>query len=216
MPGQNGHKRRKTAENCEPGGTLPADDWSNRKQHCYANPMHKRIFFVFIAILAASAVMAQAYRWVDEDGVVHYGDRPPPDAETQTEAIVLPEANVTSVRKYERPAAESSSSDEANETAGAFRYESLEIATPAAEETLWNIAGNLDVSLSVTPAIQQGHRVRVYFDGEERVLLETRFSIDEVWRGVHNIQVEIIDETGKLMIRSKTNRFYVQQNRIGG
>ena len=178
--------------------------------------MDKRPIFLIIGLLLASTALAQAYRWVDEDGVVHYGDRPPPDAETPAEAIVLPEANVTSVRTYERPAAESSSSDDANETAGAFRYESLEVASPAAEETLWNIAGNLDVFLSVTPAIRRGHKVRVYFDGEERILVETRFSIDEVWRGVHNIQVEIIDETGKLMIRSKTNRFYVQQNRIGG
>ena len=102
--------------------------------------MDKRPIFLIIALLLASTALAQAYRWVDEDGVVHYGDRPPPDAETTAEAIVLPEANVTSVRTYERPAAESSSSDDANETAGAFRYESLEIASPAAEETLWNIA----------------------------------------------------------------------------
>ena len=177
--------------------------------------MDKRSIFLIIGLLLASTALAQAYRWVDDDGVVHYGDRPPPDAETQTETIVLPEANVTSVRNYERPAEESTSNADANETAGAFRYESLEISSPAAEETLWNIAGILEVSLSVTPAIQRGHKMRVYFDGEERVLVETRFSINEVWRGVHNIQVEIIDETGKLMIRSTTNRFYVQQNVIG-
>ena len=177
--------------------------------------MDKRPIFLIIALLLASTALAQAYRWVDEDGVVHYGDRPPPDAETPAEAIVLPEANVTSVRKYERPAQESSSNGGANETAGAFRYESLEVASPSAEETLWNIEGVLDVSLDLRPAIQRGHKVRVYFDGEERVLVETRFSIDEVYRGVHNIQAEIIDETGKLMIRSQTNRFYVQQNMIG-
>jgi hypothetical protein len=55
----------------------------------------------------------------------------------------------------------------------------------------------------------------VYFNGETRLVVGTRFSIDEVWRGVHNIQAEVIDETGKLMIRSQANRFYVQQNNIG-
>ena len=44
----------------------------------------------------------------------------------------------------------------------------------------------------------------------------TNFTIDEVWRGVHNIQAEVLDATGKLMIRSETNRFYVQQNTVGG
>jgi uncharacterized protein YjiK len=42
----------------------------------------------------------------------------------------------------------------------------------------------------------------------------TSFQIEEVWRGVHNIQAEIIDDTGKLMIRSEPNRFYVQQNTV--
>jgi hypothetical protein len=42
----------------------------------------------------------------------------------------------------------------------------------------------------------------------------TNFSIDEVYRGVHNLQVEVIDSAGKLMIRSQPNRFYVQQNLV--
>jgi hypothetical protein len=43
----------------------------------------------------------------------------------------------------------------------------------------------------------------------------TSFQIEGVYRGVHNVQVEILDEAGKLMIRSLPNRFYVQVNAIG-
>ena len=95
-----------------------------------------------------------------------------------------------------------------------FEYESLEIAAPGAEETLWNIEGVLNVRLAVSPALQSGHQIFVYFDGEKRPVTGTSFQIQEVWRGVHNIQAEIVDETGELMIRSQTNRFYVQQNVI--
>lgn len=56
--------------------------------------------------------------------------------------------------------------------------------------------------------------MRVYFDGQPRMVAGTSFQIDEVWRGVHNIQAEVIDSTGKLMIRSRTNRFYVQQSTV--
>ena len=42
------------------------------------------------------------------------------------------------------------------------------------------------------------------------------FAFEEVYRGVHNVQAEVLDETGKLMIRSLPNRFYVQQNTIRG
>jgi hypothetical protein len=57
-------------------------------------------------------------------------------------------------------------------------------------------------------------QIRVYFDGEERMVNGTNFQIEEVFRGVHNIQAEVIDSTGRLMGRSLTNRFYVQQNSI--
>jgi hypothetical protein len=42
----------------------------------------------------------------------------------------------------------------------------------------------------------------------------TSFQLQEVWRGVHNLQAEVLDETGKLMIRSQPARFYVQQNSV--
>ena len=175
--------------------------------------MLKRIFIAFITILAAGAVMAQAYKWVDADGVVHYSDRP----EKGAERIVLPQ----DTRRYSPPPAPRSTATrpaekDAEAAPAAFKYESIEFSTPAAEETLWNIESVLNVSLSVEPALQSGHQIRVYFDGEPRMVSGTSFQLEEVYRGVHNLQAEIVDEQGKLMIRSRANRFYVQQNAIGG
>ena len=98
---------------------------------------------------------------------------------------------------------------------GPFRYESIEIVSPRAEETLWNIEGILNVTVALEPVLQPGHEVRVYFNGEQQPVSGTSFQLDEVWRGVHNLQVEVLDETGQMMIRSRPNRFYVQQNTVG-
>ena len=171
--------------------------------------MDKRAIFLAIGLLAASAVVADvAYRWVDENGVAHYSDRPREGAEL----VVLPAANTTSVRRYEQAPTEATAE---TETAAPARYDSFEISTPGAEETLWNIEGNLSVSLSVSPALKPGHQVRVYFNSREpQIVPGLSFSIQEVHRGVHTIQAEIIDDTGKLVTRSKHNRFYVQQNTV--
>ena len=64
------------------------------------------------------------------------------------------------------------------------------------------------------PGLQRGHQVRVYFNGQPRMVNSTSFTIDEVWRGVHNIQAEVLDETGKMLIRTRPNRFYVQQTTV--
>ncbi len=169
--------------------------------------MDKRAIFIIIGVLAASTALAQAYRWVDNEGVVHYSDRPEPGAEE----VVLPRSNTTTIRRYAQP----SSTDQAPPTQTTFSYNTLEIAAPGAEETLWNIEGVLNVSLSMSPALRAGHQVRVYFDGSLREVSGASFQIEEVHRGSHNIQAEIIDETGKLMIRSKAIQFYVQQNAVG-
>ncbi len=172
--------------------------------------MGNRAIFLLLGLLAASAALSQAYRWVDENGVVHYSDRPEPGAEL----IILPGSGVSRQgRTYQRPTPTSQASTASPATAP-FRYESVEITSPGAEETLWNIEGVLNVSVTVTPALKAGHQVRAYFNGNGEIVNGASFQIEEVHRGVHNLQVEIIDENGKLMIRSRANRFYVQQNTV--
>ena len=172
--------------------------------------MELRSFFTLVCLLAVSAAAAQeAYRWVDEDGVVHYSDRPREGAEE----ILLPKPNVADTRRVPKPAAGSQEKDESASKAQTG-YQSIDIVSPKAEETLWNIEGVLNVSVALQPALQPGHQVRAYFDGEMQSVSGTSFQLQEVWRGVHNIQVEVVDATGKVMIRSQPTRFYVQQNTV--
>jgi hypothetical protein len=171
-----------------------------------------RLFIAASILLATGTVLAQAYRWVDENGIVHFSDRPAPGAER----IELPRDTRTASQKRASaaPTVPARSAGDQQADTAAFKYESLAFASPAAEETLWNIEGVLNVTLALSPALQDGHQVRVYFDGKRQTVGSASFQIQEVWRGVHNLQAEIVDAKGKLMIRSVTNRFYVQQNTI--
>jgi len=172
--------------------------------------MGSRSILVLIGLLATASVLAQAYRWVDEDGVTHYSDRP---AEGAEEIQLSDYSRNTGARPYRTPPANSTADDQQADDQP-FRYESLSVSSPGAEETLWNIEGVLTVSLALSPDLRRGHQVRVYFDGQQRMVRGMSFEIDEVFRGVHNIQAEVIDGTGRLMIRSQPNRFYVQQNSV--
>jgi hypothetical protein len=170
--------------------------------------MQTRSIFALLALLVAAGAFAEAYTWTDEDGIVHYSDRPHPGATV----VELGESNAARPPPTSQPRASSDSSDEA--TAPAAGYESLEVASPAAEETLWNIEETLNVTLAISPPLRPGHQVRVYFDGEPRMVSGTSFQLQEVYRGVHNLQAEVIDETGQLLKRSRPSRFYVQQNSV--
>ena len=172
--------------------------------------METRPIFLALALLVAATASADVWRWVDDDGVVHFSDTPREGAER---VDVSDSARTTGARVF-RDSGPASGDDPAATEEAAFSYDSFSITSPGAEETLWNIEGTLNVSLSLSPGLQPGHQVRVYFNGEPQMVFGTSFSIDEVYRGVHNIQAEVIDATGKLMIRSRTNRFYVQQNSV--
>jgi len=175
--------------------------------------MLKRLLIGFAALAVASAVFGEAYKWVDDDGVVHYSDRPAPGAvEIQLPTYRASSRPVTRSAPGRRRQSTATQPAEPNKP---FTYESLTIAAPAAEETQWNIEGVLNVTLDLRPALQRGHRVRAYFDGTPQMVSGTSFQLSDVFRGVHNLQVEVLDETGQMMIRSATNRFYIQQNAIG-
>jgi hypothetical protein len=172
--------------------------------------MDKRPILLLVGLFVSTALFAQAYRWVDDQGVVHYSDRPQPGAER----IHLPKSSSPRQSTRSRSAAAQDTPSTAAAPEAPFRYESLSQASPAPEETLWNIEGTLNVSLALQPALQPGHQLHVYFDGEPRVVTGTSFTLQEVYRGAHTLQAEVRDETGKLMIRSDASRFYVQQNKV--
>ena len=171
--------------------------------------METRTILVLLGLLLVTAAVADTWTWTDSEGVVHYSDRPHPGAER----IAIDAPNSGNSPAPRRNTAAANGNDQTAAT-GPFRYESFEVASPGAEETLWNIEGLLNVSLALSPALQTGHQVRVYFDGNPQIVNGTSFQLGEVYRGVHNLQAEVLDETGKMMIRTRTNRFYVQQSTV--
>lgn len=174
--------------------------------------MERRAILVLLGLLALPfAAAEEAYVWTDEDGVVHYSDRPMPGAKRIE--LAGPNTSQPLVRRPDQAAQPAAEEAPADDTAP-FRYERFEIVSPGAEDTLWNIEGVLNVTMALSPPLQAGHQVRVYFDGSPQMVSGTSVQLQEVWRGVHNLQAEVLDETGKMLIRSKTNRFYVQQTTV--
>jgi hypothetical protein len=172
--------------------------------------MQIRTILALLGLLAAGAVVADAYTWTDDEGVVHYSDRPVPGATR----IYLAEPNSGRSPAPRHRATTAGDPDSTTDTTETIRYSSFEVTSPGAEETLWNIAGVLNVSLSLTPALQPGHLVRVYYNGDPRMVSGMSFQIDEAYRGVHHLQAEVLDPTGKMLIRTRTNRFYIQQSTV--
>ena len=164
------------------------------------------LFLLAILALGGAAV----YRWTDADGVVHYSDRPHPGAE-KNNIEAAPAAGAART-----PPGGVLAGSEAAEVTSA-RYEELSIQSPAQDEVLWNIEGQLDVTARVEPSLRPGHQLQVLLDGRSVAILppgssQTRLS--EVFRGTHTLAVEILDEAGKPLMRSVPVKFAVRQTSI--
>lgn len=160
-------------------------------------------------LIALPATAAEVYRWVDASGEAHYSDQWRPGAEK----VRIEESAVYSAgRRADRAGPDGAGAKPAQ--AGA--YQALEIASPAQEEVLWNIAGQLRVSVQVTPALQPGHGLRLFLDGAPQEVPpgSTSVELKDVFRGVHTLKAEVVDAAGKVLIASPPTTFAVRQTSI--
>jgi hypothetical protein len=151
---------------------------------------------------------ADVYRWVDADGVVHYSDRPRAGAER----VVIQAA--PGVRLAPPPA---SAPRPGVDDQGYLPYKAVTIASPAQDEVLWNIEGQLDVAVTVNPPLQAGHTLQLFLDGQPAAILApgtTGTRLSGVFRGGHTLVAEVLDTSGSSLFQSETLEFSVRQTSV--
>jgi hypothetical protein len=164
-----------------------------------------------IAVLAAGvADAAEVFKWVDSDGTVHFSDRPQAGAER---------VEIRQPSTFQAPVSATRRSAETEPAAAepAFSYESLEIVSPAQEEVLWNIEGEMAVSMRLQPRLQPGHSLSLFLDDQPVEGLQpgsTRARLSGVYRGVHVLRAEVADRGGQVLLASQPVTFAVQQTSV--
>lgn len=164
-----------------------------------------------IVFAAVSAQATDIYRWTDAEGVVHYTDQVTPGAEKiriETTSSYKGAATVpgSAAASKAKPAKSATS-----------KYAAVEITSPTQEEVLWNIAGQVAVSVKIEPDLQPGHKVRLYLDNQPVDGLPdagTQFQLQSVYRGVHTLRAEVLDDTGKTLTASSPVTFAVRQTSV--
>ena len=85
------------------------------------------------------------------------------------------------------------------------------IASPAHEETLYDNTGNVAVAVTIQGAAPAGARIRVLLDGRPYGAdrRSSSFTLTEVERGEHTLQVQLVDPAGSVIASSPTVTFYL-------
>ncbi len=89
-------------------------------------------------------------------------------------------------------------------------YESIEILRPAAGATVFDNAGDVEVTVAISPALRRGDRIVLSIDGGEVAQGgRTRFKLSGIDRGAHSLQAEAVDRHAESLIVSKPVTFYM-------
>jgi hypothetical protein len=151
-------------------------------------------------VLAATAAAADVYRWVDDKGVVHYGDKPQHPGD---QPVALPQLQTyksgTAPPGFDNSADASSSANPKVPAAAT----SIAITAPEADETIRDADGKVQVNVSGQPGHGQG--LVYYLDGtaqNEAPTSATSYLMSGVERGDHNIAVALVGTDGQELSRS--------------
>ena len=91
-------------------------------------------------------------------------------------------------------------------------YESIVIEKPAADATVFDNAGDVEVTVSVTPALRNGDAVALALDGQPSAASGgTHIGLSGIPRGEHTLRAQVVDANGERLIASAPVTFHVWQ-----
>ena len=168
-----------------------------------------RTLLFTLMLLACTAVLAATvYRWVDENGVVHYSDQPHPNAEkVQLQAPQTYKATPAAPGTVPLPP------DQNQAPAG---YSGCSIVQPQDQQEFSNI-DSLVIAVQVNPQLHSGDQIYIMVDGgavNNGSPVGNSFTWGPIERGTHVAQAMVRDAGGQLMCQTPAVTFSVHKASI--
>jgi hypothetical protein len=166
----------------------------------------RALLFTLMLLACTVAVAGTVYKWVDEDGVVHYSDQPHENAQkVELKAPQTYSAPKTSApAQFPRTAAPKST---------APVYQSCSVSEPSNDQVYTN-TDTVSAGVTIQPTVRPGDTAIVTLDGQTVPGVPAtggQFTISPVDRGTHQIQMVVKDPTGVTVCSSPSVTFHVTQ-----
>jgi hypothetical protein len=162
--------------------------------------------FTLMLLAAPLAFAGPIYKWVDENGVIHYSDQPHENAQK----IHLGAPQTYKATQYAEPAA-------ADSVAPPLSYKCA-VISPTDQQT-FNNAATVAVSAQSDPPPSPDAQVFVMLDGRMVAGQPTdglQFTLKAVERGEHTVAIVIRDAAGKVACQSGGVTFFMRETSVFG
>jgi hypothetical protein len=166
----------------------------------------RRILLTLISLGCSVALATTVYKWVDENGVVHYSDQPHPNAQKlQVQGVQTFSSSAAAVRA---PTGESESNAPPPNP-----YKGCAIAQPLNQQNLPN-AQSVFIRVQTDPLPRPGDRIFITMDGQGLnggQPTGLSFNVTPIDRGSHTVSAQIRAADGQVLCQTPNVTFYVQQ-----
>jgi hypothetical protein len=166
-----------------------------------------RVFCILSLLLLCINVSAQVvYKTVKADGSVVYSD-------VNSDGAVP--VNLSSMNTVVMPALNNASNQAASRNKPVAKSKPeiqylVSIRSPMAEQTLRDNSGAVTINANVLP--KKSGKFQLVFDNQVvKTQSNSQFELESVNRGAHTIQVNFLDNSGKILASSKPQTFYLQK-----
>ncbi len=171
-------------------------------------------------LLFATAAAGEIYKWVDDKGVVHYGDQPPKPGARPLED--LPGLTTYSPPPVQRPAPRSPAANTvpqplpetlARQLEAAKGYNTLKIISPEEEGTVRSSPGVVPIFVALDPPLRKGDYFKVVLDGKPWPgrFHSTVIRLQNVDRGAHKVSVAVYGAGGRRLLQTPPRIFYLHR-----
>ena len=165
----------------------------------------RHILFTLMLLACSAALATTVYKWVDENGVIHYSDQPHANAQ---------KLQVAGVQTYSAGASASSRASEPEEpAASANPYKGCAIAQPLPEQNLPN-AQSVFVRVQSDPVPRPGDRIYITMDGQGLnggQATGMSYNVTPIDRGAHTVAAQIRGSDSQILCQTPPITFYIQQ-----
>ncbi len=163
----------------------------------------KHIVLIILLAISMTSIAEVVYKSVNEDGKVIFSDR----FDNGAKAIKVKPAQ--SIEYSNQP--EFISSKSRKKKAEQY-YKNVTIEHPVVDSTVLSNPGSLTVTISVNPLLLSQHELKLSLDGEVvSRARELSVLLENIDRGAHSINVEIIDTNNKTVFTGKPVTFYMRR-----
>jgi hypothetical protein len=169
----------------------------------------RRLLFTLILFSAPLALATTVYKWVDENGVVHYSDQPHPNAEkVQVQGVqTFPASSLRGVVSSAQSAQESQGGSSPH------GYQGCAITQPGNQQTIEN-SNSTPVSVQTDPPIRNGDQIYITLDGQvvnNGNPTGVQYGLTGLDRGEHTIQATVRGQDNAVLCQTPAVTFYVRQ-----